>query len=84
MVPTVELPPATPLTIQVTAVVVFTVVVERFTVAVMLPLVFMATLMAVGESTTEVTVALVLLEPPPPQASRPASPTAIINKSKNV
>ena len=77
MVPTVELPPATPFTNQVTAVLVFTVVFDRFTCALMLALVLMATFRAAGVRATEVTVALVVLLPlPPPQAVNPASNAA--------
>jgi hypothetical protein len=84
IVPTVELPPATPFTIQVTAVVVFTVVVDRVTFAVMFPLVLIPMLIAVGASVTEVTVALVLLPLPPPHASKPTSPAKAIAMSKIV
>jgi hypothetical protein len=83
IVPTVEFPPAAPLTIQITAVLVLTVVFDRFTVAVILPVVLMPTLSAVGASTTEVTVALLLLLPPP-QPIRPVSPATAINVNKTV
>ena len=77
MVPTVELPPATPFTNQVTAVLVFTVVLERFTCALILALVLMPTLRAAGVRATEVTVALVVELPLPlPQAVKPASNAA--------
>ena len=63
MVPTWELPPPTPFTCQVTAVLVVTVVLERLTTATRVIEVLRSTLAEVGETITEVTVAVPLLLP---------------------
>src|ERR1700683_748827 len=78
MVPTCALPPPTPFTCQVTAVLVVTVVFERLTTATRVIEVLRSTLAEVGEIFTEVTVAVPLV---PPQADRVR---AIARASKEV
>jgi hypothetical protein len=79
--PTVELPPATPFTIQVTTVVVTTVLFDRVGVAVTFAVVLIETVIDVGASANEVTMALLLL-PPPPHAPSPTSAATAVAMSK--